>query len=544
MRRFLALTTRALSLLGVAAVAVGLVLVMVPPPAAAAGQKRCTVTDDRLRELSGLVATKTGYIVINDGSEVESHKRVFFLDDECEIAEEPVRYSVGGPLDTEDLALSPDGKTLWIADTGDNVTSSNRRERVAVWSMPVSGEERPVLHRLAYPDGQPRDAEALLIDDDDAPLIITKVASGKAEIFTVDGELPSGDTAPGRMKKLGEVELPETETEHALGVIGRTAITGAARSPDGSRVVLRTYADAFEYDVADGDIVRALTTAEPRVTPLEDPFGEAIAYTPDGTTFLTVSDGGQLDDGEPIDILAYSPTADTKVGAEANADGSEESSASWFASLSPQEVAYLIIAAVGLIGVALVGAGVVGVVRARRRPAGGTGAGGSGPGRSGAGRSGADHGSRGSTDRPRGSVYGGAPAAGANGGRRDPGRAAVPTDTSANGGGRPADGGRPAAGVYGSRSSDGGGGGAHPAAAGGGRPEGERATGGGRGGGVYGGGAGGGVYGGSRAQPPRRDGGEPPPRAGRRRENGPAEGRPGSHGPATGGRRGHYGDRY
>lgn len=533
MRRFLALTTRALSLLGVAAVAVGLVLVMVPPPAAAAGQKRCTVTDDRLRELSGLVATKTGYIVINDGSEVESHKRVFFLDDECEIAEEPVRYSVGGPLDTEDLALSPDGKTLWVADTGDNVTSSNRRERVAVWSMPVSGEERPVLHRLAYPDGQPRDAEALLIDDDDAPLIITKVVSGKAEIFTVDGELPSGDTAPGRMKKLGEVELPETETEHALGAIGRTAITGAARSPDGSRVVLRTYADAFEYDVADGDIVRALTTAEPRVTPLEDPFGEAIAYTPDGTTFLTVSDGGQLDDGEPIDILAYSPTADTKVGAEANADGSEESSASWFASLSPQEVAYLIIAAVGLIGVALVGAGVVGVVRARRRPAGGTGAGGSGPG-----RSGADHGSRGSTDRPRGSVYGGAPAAGANGGRRDPGRAAVPTDTSANGGGRPA------AGVYGSRSSDGGGGGAHPAAAGGGRPEGERATGGGRGGGVYGGGAGGGVYGGGRAQPPRRDGGEPPPRAGRRRENGPAEGRPGGHGPATGGRRGHHGDRY
>lgn len=526
MRRFLTLTTRALSLLGAAAVAVGLVLVMVPSPAVAAGQKRCTVTDDRLRELSGLVATKTGYIVINDGSEVESHKRVFFLDDECEIAEDPVRYSVGGPLDTEDLALSPDGQTLWISDTGDNVTSSNRRERVAVWSMPVNGGERPVLHRLAYPDGQPRDAEALLIDDDNAPLIITKVASGKAEIFTVDGDLPSGDTAPGRMKKLGEVELPRTETEHALGAIGRTAITGAARSPDGSRVVLRTYADAFEYDVADGDIVRALTTAEPRVTPLEDPFGEAIAYTPDGTTFLTVSDGGQLDDGEPIDILAYAPTANTKPGAETNADGSEESSASWFASLSPQEVAYLIIAAVGLIGVALVGAGVVGVVRARRRPTGGTGA-----GRSGAGRSGVDHGSRGATDRPRGSVYGGTPAAAANGGRRDPGRAAVPTDKSADGAGRPADGGRPAAGVYGSRPS--GGGGAHPAA-GGTRP----------GGGVYGGGAGGGVYGGGRAQPPRRDGGEPGPRAGRRRESGPAEGRAGGHGPGPGGGRGHYGDRY
>lgn len=509
MRRFLTRTTGSLSLLGAAAVAIGVILVMVPSPAAAEGQKRCTVTDDRLRELSGLVATETGYIVINDSTDVESHKRVFFLDADCEVTGDPVRYSVSGPLDTEDLALSPDGKTLWVADTGDNVTSSTRRERVAVWSMPVSGDERLTLHRLAYPDNEPRDAEALVIDDDGVPMIITKVTSGKAEIFTVDGELPSGDTAPGKMKKLGEVELPTTETENAFGALGRTAITGAARSPDGTRVVLRTYADAFEYDVTDGDLVTALTTTEPRVTPLADPFGEAITYTPDGKTFLTVSDGGQLDDGEPIDVLSYPPTAKPESGPEANADGAEEPTASWFASLSLQEKVYLAVAAVGLIGVGLVAAGLTGVVRARRRPAGTTGA-----------REPADDsGSRDATDRPRGAVYGGAPPATGHGVRREPGRAAAPADKREHGGGRPAEGGRPAAGVYGRRPAGGAGGagGPRPAAGGGqGADGGRSAGGGGRGGGVYGGGAGGGVngggaggrvHGGGRAQPPRRDGG-------------------------------------
>ncbi|WP_027660195.1 SMP-30/gluconolactonase/LRE family protein [Salinispora fenicalii] len=520
MRRFLALITGALSLLGAAVVAIGVVLVVVPSPAAAEGQKRCTVTDDRLRELSGLVATETGYIVVNDSTDVESHRRVFFLDADCEITGDPVRYSVGGPLDTEDLALSPDGKTLWVADTGDNVTSSSRRERVAVWSMPVSGDERLTLHRLAYPDDEPRDAEALVIDDDGVPVIITKVAAGKAEIFTVDGELPSGDTEPGKMKKLGEVELPTTETENPLGVLGRTAITGAARSPDGARVVLRTYADAFEYDVVDGDLVTALTTTEPRVTPLEDPFGEAITYTPDGKTFLTVSDAGQLDDGEPVDVLSYAPTAKTEPAP--NADGSEESAASWFDSLSLQEVAYLVIAAVGLLGVGLVGAGVTGVVRARRRPAEATGA----------SRPADDNGSRGPTERPRGAVYGGAPAAGV---RREPGRAVAPTDQGGFGGGRPAEGGSPAAGVYGRRPADGAGGPRPAAGAGGGR-----AAGGGRGGGVYGGEAGGGVYGGGRAQPPRRDGGAAP-RDGQRRESGSGPSGPVSE---SGGGRGHYGGRY
>ncbi|MEU7570701.1 hypothetical protein [Micromonospora sp. NPDC049240] len=498
------------------------------PVLAAAPKKKCTVADDRLRELSGLVATGDGYVVINDGSDDPSRKRVFYLDAKCKVDKE-IRYSGDGPLDTEDLALGPDRKTLWVADTGDNIEKKTRRERVAVWTMPLSGSKEPVLHRLAYPGKEPHDAEALLVGDDNLPLVITKELSGKSEVFTPTAKLKAGgDPEPIPMKKVGEVTLPKTNTENKYGGTGRLLVTGAARSPDGAKVVLRTYADAFEFDVADGDILKALTSGKPRVTPLADPFGEAISYTSDGKSFVTVSDGGSLDPTDPIDILGYTP-ATTGVEALPNGGKVETRPAaekSWLEGLSLDEITYLI-AAVGVLGALLVGAGVFGILRARRRPAPVAPAdesersdefpvnGGVPPGNRpdapprggvyGGAQGGGVYGGAAAGERPAGGVYGGGrPPGGAvyGGGAQGGGR--PPSGGAAQGGGRgqvgvPQVGGPQGGGPQGGGASPGGGrpGGASQGGggrSGGGRPQGGRPQGGGGapGGGVYGGGAGGG----------------------------------------------------
>ena len=359
MRRSVSSIAALVGLVGISLVASGTAALAAQP-----GKKVCAIKDPRLRELSGLVATDTGYIVINDGTEVASRKQVFYLDKNCK-GTKAVQYSGDGPFDTEDLALSADGKTLWIADIGDNVTSSERRSRVALWSMPVDGSKKPVLHRLRYPDGKPRDAEALLMADDGSPVIVTK-STGKAEIFTADAKLPTDNAEPVPMKAAGEITVPKTATENPLQAAGRIAVTGAARSPDGTRVVLRTYADAFEFDVTGGDIVKALTTGKPRVTPLTDPFGEAITYTPDGGTFLTVSDVGSLGDDAEVDILSYVPS---KTVAADVPDETEKATdtRSWMDKLTLTDITYLV-AGVGVLGAILVGFGIFGIVRARRRP--------------------------------------------------------------------------------------------------------------------------------------------------------------------------------
>ncbi|GIF13864.1 hypothetical protein FHX34_105367 [Actinoplanes teichomyceticus] len=266
----------------------------------------CTIDDERLDELSGLVATADGYIAVNDGADQASHRKIFYLDRDCSVAK-AVSYP-SRPRDTEDLQLGPDG-TLWVGDIGDN---GNNRDTVAVWKL-SPGAAKPRLYRMSYPDGA-HDAEALLIGADQTPIVVTKSA-GSAGIYVPQGPLRSGGTTP--LRRAGEVAVPFTTTGNPFSLAGRLVITGAAGSPDGTRVVLRTYADAFEYTVTGGDVVAALTSGAPRQIALPDePQGEAVAYTADGTALLTVSEGAR-----PVlrryPLPAASPSASRRSAAAA-----------------------------------------------------------------------------------------------------------------------------------------------------------------------------------------------------------------------------------
>ncbi|MFC6017182.1 hypothetical protein ACFP2T_13320 [Plantactinospora solaniradicis] len=483
---------------------------------AAAGKKVCTIPDERMTELSGLVATSGGYVAVNDSSEDSDRERVFLLDSKCKV-KKAVQYA-SSPRDPEDLAISPDNKTVWIADIGDNDTE--RRTSVVLWSMPIAGTSKPALHRLTFPGDKRHDAEALLIGADGVPLIITKT-TGKAEIFRPSEALQKGSSEGVPLAKAGEITLPKSTTANRFGPAGRLTITGAARSPDGTRIALRTYADAFEWDVKDNDLVKTLTSGTPRITPLADPFGEAIAYTTDGKTFLTVSDVDSIDEETDVTILSYTPA---KVVAAAAADGeaggTKKAAGSWTDSLTLDDITYLI-AAVGVIGAVLVGLGIFGIVRARRRPReDGLGA---------AGLDGDDNDPRagrgalpGDDQDPRRSGYDNGDGSNwgppQSGGYGDGYRSDRPADDyepagrgrSAGGGvygGKPAGGG-----VYGGQQPAGGGGGGVYGGRPSGRPSGRPPGGGGGGGGVYGGtpaaggptpagrpragGGGGGVYGG------------------------------------------------
>ncbi|MBT8224091.1 MAG: hypothetical protein HKP61_05005, partial [Dactylosporangium sp.] len=332
------------------------------PAPAAAGTPLCTVSDRRMRELSGLVTVDSGYVAINDSNGDRSAIRVFFLDDRCRLTK-----SVGYPTaarDPEDLATAPDGG-LWVADIGDNFNAKTHRTTVAVWRLSPGGST-PVIHRLVYPDGH-HDAEALLIDGDGLPLLITKEILGSARIYKPSRALAAGTAAGVPLVLVGRFTPQRTGTPNPFGATGRLAVTGAATAPDRRRVLLRTYADAYEFDVPDGDVVAALTGGTPRVTPLPDePQGEAITYTHDATGFVTVSDA----EG-PAPLLRYAPTAAGEEPSDDAADAAATAGADPApASSGPAERARLSLASgrtvttlVGAFGVALV----LGLMLARGR---------------------------------------------------------------------------------------------------------------------------------------------------------------------------------
>ncbi|MFC5948375.1 esterase-like activity of phytase family protein, partial [Pseudonocardia lutea] len=275
--------------LGLALGAVLLLTLLLAAPASAAPpapEERCTVTDRRLAELSGLaVAPDGGIWAMSDGG---SRVALYELDPgTCAVT--GTRTAPLDPYDAEDLALAPDG-AFWVADTGDN---DRVRDTVALLVLPADGAPR--LHRLTYPDG-PHDAEALLIGADGVPVVVTKEVSGTAGVYRPAG--PLAEPGPTPLMRAGSAGFPRSDTRGGpIGTLGAFTVTGGATSADRGVVALRTYTDAWLYRVPpSGDLVAALQGTPLQVPLPDEPQGEALAFLADGT-LLSGSETRGLDRG-------------------------------------------------------------------------------------------------------------------------------------------------------------------------------------------------------------------------------------------------------
>ena len=253
-----------------------------PVPVAA-----CAITDPELSELSGLVADDEHWYATNDGGSVVS---VFVMGRDCQV-QEVVTGDVD-PYDVEDMAIDRNG-TFWLSDTGDNDAD---RDTVALIAMTRGGES--TLYRLTYPDGK-HDAEALLLDPAGTPYVITKSPLGAADVYRPAGPLASPGPTP--LQHVLTVRLNSTDTSGGPvpGVVGSVTVTGAAASPDGTAVALRTYTDAYLFPMVDGDVVGAFSAQPVRVPLANEAQGEAIAFQPDGA-LVSASEGV----GEPVRVVA------------------------------------------------------------------------------------------------------------------------------------------------------------------------------------------------------------------------------------------------
>lgn len=253
-----------------------------PPAALAApgdGARRlCRISDPRVPESSGLAATGELIYTVNDGGD---RVAVVVLDRSCR-----VRRTITGtvdPYDVEDLARSPDG-AFWLADIGDN---DQARDTVALELLDEDG--RTTLFRFRYPDG-PHDAEALLVDTRGRPFLVTKEPFG-GRVYTPAGT-PS-TRRPTDLRRVASLSFGLTGTAGGpVGAASQVLVTGGAVAPDGRRLVLRTYTDAYLWDVPGGDVADALANGRPTRVPLPATAqGEAVTFAPDGRTLLTSTEG-------------------------------------------------------------------------------------------------------------------------------------------------------------------------------------------------------------------------------------------------------------
>ncbi len=334
----------------------------IPVPTAVAPTTVCSLPSS-VTNISGMVATSSGYVVVNELTDANATRVITYLTSGC--SKDHVKSYSRTARDPEDIVADKSGN-LWIADIGD---PNLNRPTLALWKVPANGGPT-VLYHFVYPGATPHMAKAMVLDGDGRPIFITQPASGSgpAEMYEpAAGPLATSSTVNTPLINVGSFTPEDTGTDNKLEGPGRLLVTGGANSPDGTKVVLRTYSDAYEWTVTGGDVVKAIKTTTPLITPMpHEPQGEAISYTADGKDFVTVSN-----QPSSTPILKYTPSTPAIVKAAASAAAAKapkkpSALRTWLTSLSLTDLK-IMLGAVAVVGLALVLLGVFGIRRSRRK---------------------------------------------------------------------------------------------------------------------------------------------------------------------------------
>lgn len=204
----------------------------------------------------------------------------------------------GAPnTDWEDIAVGPgpDGSSqLFIGDIGDNAvrTGGTPRAEIQVLRFPepelatsAAFAERSLANvdvlRLRYPEGV-HESETLMVHPLTGDLfIVTRSTTGDSRVYRAPASTPV-DT-PTVLEEIARV---------AFAPSGQGALATAGDiSPNGDRVLLRTYTDVYVWPLAAGTSLDAAFRLEPRVIPWAvEPQGEGVGFTADGTAWLAAGE--------------------------------------------------------------------------------------------------------------------------------------------------------------------------------------------------------------------------------------------------------------
>ncbi len=252
----------------------------------------CTITDERINEISGIAMSRVNpglYFVHNDSGDTAR----FFVMDKSGKARATVNVTNAQAIDWEDIAAAHDAERrpmVYLADIGDNLAV---RLEVAVYAVPeprVNADGEPQMLeaaaktlRFRYPDG-PRDAETLMADPMGRALyVVAKEREAKPSgIYRLE---PKWDGPVQTAVKIGQVTFSD-----ALPFWPNLS-TGGDISPDGTRMVVRTYQQAYEWRIPKGKQPEDVVGAPPTAYPLAlDAQGEAICYGSNSRAWLTATE--------------------------------------------------------------------------------------------------------------------------------------------------------------------------------------------------------------------------------------------------------------
>ncbi|MEV6955823.1 WD40 repeat domain-containing protein [Streptomyces sp. NPDC051183] len=305
-----------------AALPVALAVLSSSGAAAAAGSPGTsgfTITDPRIKESSGLAASRIHPGVYWTHNDSDDGPYLYAVDSATgKTVARVTMTGTGRPRDVEAISLGPDGQ-LYVGDIGDN--RDGTWDHVWIYRLPEPKELRDVTVKaeqftVKYADG-PRNAEALMVHPVTGRVYIASKSEDKGGLYE------------------GPEQLSASGTNTFRRIADLPWVTDGAFSPDGGHLALRGYLFAKTYPWKDG---RPDGPGEAVGAPWQGQ-AESVTYTADGSTLMFGAEGAESRVvAVPVKAAAKSsatpgtpapgggPAAPGSTGSASGADAADEGS--------------------------------------------------------------------------------------------------------------------------------------------------------------------------------------------------------------------------
>ncbi|EST39408.1 hypothetical protein N566_02160, partial [Streptomycetaceae bacterium MP113-05] len=230
-----------------------------------------TLQDPRITESSGLAASSAHPGVYWTHNDSDDGPYVYAVDGGTGRTVATVTLRGVEPRDVEAVSVGPDGD-VYVGDIGDNLGGG--WSEVWIYRFPEPGRLRdttvtPVRYTVRYEDG-PRNAESLMVHPRTGRVYLASKSERKSGVYAGPEDLSASGV--NDFRRIADVDLE---------------VTDGAFSPDGTRLVLRSYFGAEMYR----------WTEEGRPEPVGSvPVstfgqGESVTFTRAGDTLMFGSEG-------------------------------------------------------------------------------------------------------------------------------------------------------------------------------------------------------------------------------------------------------------
>lgn len=240
-----------------------------------------------IRESSGVAVSRRQGGILWTHNDSGHENRLYAVNQQGDVL---ATFRVPGAtnIDWEDIALGPcpgrSGECLYIADTGDNL---RRRDSVSIYIVPepnVSVDGRSGVRNteparrvdFRYEDG-PHDVEAMAVGPSGEILLVSKGQRSPIQAYALK---------PDKLFTADLVLRPKNDPGMLALRVMAPWVTGAAFSPSGDRVVVRSYTELFFYKLVDGALVQE---GDPCFFGAFEPVGEAVDFL-DSRTLIMMSE--------------------------------------------------------------------------------------------------------------------------------------------------------------------------------------------------------------------------------------------------------------